>query len=196
MYYTVHQRLRNVIRRQNWNGVEILQKCRASNISKGHLEMCAPDGKKADGGNVKGTILDFALAGESVSYVHNDKDMVSWHVGLGPLPTLCNRFHAQTFHVTLQCFSWNTWRIIYIPCWFRGLSQDLLLLTSAMSASETLIEVSRVPALLGWTLVLLPEKGRALSGTVPKRVRKCAEQTRTKVSRAACAWTYGPVDKK
>ena len=196
MYYTVHQRLRNVIRRRNWNGIEILQKCKASNVSKGHLEMCAPDRKKADRGNVKGMILDFALAGESVSYVHNDKDMVSWHVDLGPFPTLCNSFHAQTFHVTLQCFSWNTWKIIYIPCWFRALSQDLLLLTSAMSASETLIEVSRVPALLGWTLVLLPEKGRALSGTVPKRVRKCAEQTWTKASKAACTWTYGPVDKK
>lgn len=98
------------------------------------------------------------------------RNVVSWRVGLGPLPTLCNRFHTQTFHVTLQCFSWNTWRIIYIPCWFRALSQDLLLLTSAMSASETLIEVSRVPALLGWTSCSSARKGACL-------VRHCSEES-------------------
>lgn len=46
--------------------------------------MCAPDRKKADRGNVKGTILDFALAGESVSYVHNNKERGKLACGSGP----------------------------------------------------------------------------------------------------------------
>ena len=194
MYYTAHQRLRDVIRRRNWDGIEILQKCRASNVSKGHLEMCAPERERADRGNVKGTILDFALAGESVSCIHNQKQHGKLACGSGPLPALCNRFHAQTFPVTLQCFSWDTWRIIYTPCWFRALSQNLLLLTNGMSANEMLIEVSRVPALSSFSCFC--QKRDVPCQSLFWRVRKCIGQTWTKPSKGACTWTYGPMDKK
>lgn len=194
MYYTAHQRLRNVIRRRNWDGIEILQKCRASNVSKGHLEMCAPERKKADRGNVKGTILDFALAGESVSCVHNHKEHGKLACGSGPLPALCNRFHTQTFHVTLQCFSWNTWRIIHIPCWFRALSQDLLLFTNGVSANEMLIELSRVPALFSWTSCASARKGTCLVSHCSKESEEVHWADLNRAHQGCLhmnLWTYG-----
>lgn len=46
--------------------------------------MCASDRKKADRGNVKGTVLGFTLAGECVSYAHNDKERGKLACGTGP----------------------------------------------------------------------------------------------------------------